>query len=88
MFTIKQKLNPPNTYARGQALPVPGTLLIVTQSVCAFPWSFLSLFSSLKHTRSTGVSMKILPEIIRINQSLVKKWRAANKRKDREGAKR
>lgn len=40
------------------------------------------------HTRSASDSMKILPEIIRINQILVKKWRAAKKRKKHEEAKR
>ncbi|XP_052029777.1 probable E3 ubiquitin-protein ligase HERC6 isoform X2 [Apodemus sylvaticus] len=42
----------------------------------------------LSHTRSTSVSKKILPEMIRINKSLVNKWRAAKKGKDREDAKR
>ncbi|XP_052029778.1 probable E3 ubiquitin-protein ligase HERC6 isoform X3 [Apodemus sylvaticus] len=41
-----------------------------------------------EHTRSTSVSKKILPEMIRINKSLVNKWRAAKKGKDREDAKR
>ncbi|XP_005360943.2 probable E3 ubiquitin-protein ligase HERC6 [Microtus ochrogaster] len=38
--------------------------------------------------RSTSVSMKILPEINRINQSLVEKWIAARRNKEREEAKR
>ncbi|XP_051008249.1 probable E3 ubiquitin-protein ligase HERC6 [Acomys russatus] len=40
------------------------------------------------HTASTSSSVKILPEIIRINQSLVKKWTAAKSGKEREEAKR
>ncbi|OBS79942.1 hypothetical protein A6R68_21856, partial [Neotoma lepida] len=40
-------------------------------------------YSLQKHTRSTSVCMKILPEINRINQSLVEKWTAA-KRKNEE----
>ncbi|XP_049987756.1 probable E3 ubiquitin-protein ligase HERC6 isoform X2 [Alexandromys fortis] len=38
--------------------------------------------------RSTSVSMKILPEINRINQSLIQKWIAARKNKEREEAER
>nr|XP_048292637.1 probable E3 ubiquitin-protein ligase HERC6 isoform X2 [Myodes glareolus] len=38
--------------------------------------------------RSTSVSMKILPEINRINQSLVQKWIAAKRKKEREEAER
>lgn len=68
---------------------MPGALLIVTQSIhVAFSWSFLPLISSLKDPRSTSVSMKILPEINRINQSLVQKWIAAKRKKEREEAER
>ncbi|XP_021046409.1 probable E3 ubiquitin-protein ligase HERC6 [Mus pahari] len=42
----------------------------------------------ISRTRPTSVSIKTLPEIMRLDQSLVKKWRAANKRKDRDNAKR
>ncbi|XP_028645231.1 probable E3 ubiquitin-protein ligase HERC6 isoform X2 [Grammomys surdaster] len=42
----------------------------------------------VSNTRSTSVSRRILPEMIRINQSLVKKWRAANKGKDHQDARR
>ncbi|XP_055468697.1 probable E3 ubiquitin-protein ligase HERC6 isoform X3 [Psammomys obesus] len=40
------------------------------------------------HTRPASDSMKILPEMIRIKQILVKKWRAAKNRKEHEEAKR
>ncbi|XP_031237886.1 probable E3 ubiquitin-protein ligase HERC6 [Mastomys coucha] len=54
-----------------------------------FAGAHTNFVTTRPHTRSTSVSMKLLPEMIRINESLVKKWRAAKKRgKDREDAKR
>lgn len=65
---------------------MPGALLLL--NTCGVFLVILPLFSSLKDPRSTSVPMKTLPEINRINQSLVQKWIAAKRNKEREEAER
>ncbi|XP_076788262.1 putative E3 ubiquitin-protein ligase HERC6 isoform X2 [Arvicanthis niloticus] len=53
-----------------------------------FAGAHANFVTTRQNTRSISVSRKILPEMIRINQSLVKKWRTADKGKERKDAKR
>ncbi|MEJ1279435.1 hect domain and RLD 6 [Cricetulus griseus] len=53
-----------------------------------FAGAYANFATTHRHARSKSVSMKILPEISRINQSLAKKWIAAKINKELAEAKR
>ncbi|XP_036038711.1 probable E3 ubiquitin-protein ligase HERC6 isoform X2 [Onychomys torridus] len=53
-----------------------------------FAGAHANFVTTHQHTKSTSVSMKILPEINRVNQSLAEKWIAAKRNKECGEAKR
>ncbi|CAH7145622.1 probable E3 ubiquitin-protein ligase HERC6 [Phodopus roborovskii] len=69
-------------------LSAKGLVDIQVKDIFAGAYANFVTTHPVSHTRSTSVSMKILPKISHINQSLAEKWVAAKRKKEHKETKR